>query len=387
MRVLMVHDIGRADGGAEVLLTRTIEALRSRGHDVLVLTSDSPVPESGFADATFHAADNTQFGKFCHYLHNFDAVRTLGRMLDEFKPDVVHLHTVTKASPGVLRLLGRRHVPAVMTLHDYGLLYPRMHKALPRDVFCGLGDEACCAEHAGAGRYYFELIRTGLHLRYRHAIRTFIAPSHFVAGVAKAQGLEPVEVLPNPGPDAIPAPSKPDAARIVYSGRLEPEKGVLELLQSFELVRQKVPEAELVVAGGGSLLKELHRRKLPGVTVTGHIPAADVEKYYQHATVLAVPSLWPEPFGLIGPEAMRYGVPVVASGTGGMREWALEGQTALIADPRDAAAFADALTRLITHTELRKHLSVQALAKVQDFSLARYIKRLEQIYERARHVV
>ncbi len=385
MRVLMVHDIGVVDGGAEVLLTRTTEALTRRGHDLFVLSSDSPEPT--FAQASFHAADQTQIGKLKYYLHNPGAAKALAKVLDEFQPDVVHLHTITKASPSILRLLKKRHIPTVMTLHDYGLLYPRMHKALPREQFCGFGDEACCVAHAGVGRYYFELLRTGLHMQQRDAVRTFIAPSYFVADIAERVGFKPLEVLPNPGLDGKAPAHKPDEALIVYSGRLEPEKGIHELISSFELVRQKVPKAELVIVGGGSLLSELKSLKMPGLTVTGFIPYLEVEKYYQRATVLAVPSLWPEPFGLIGPEAMRFGVPVVASGTGGMGEWALADQTALIADPRDAKAFAHALIRVITDKKLQAKLSKNALDKVKDFSLDIHVQKLEDIYERARHAV
>jgi glycosyltransferase involved in cell wall biosynthesis len=382
VKILMVHDIGMPEGGAEILLTREVEALSARGHEVLVLTSDAKEPT--FAHAIFHVADETYLGKIKYYLYNPDAARTLAKVLTEFKPDIVHLHTITKASPSILRVLRRRHVPTVMTLHDYGLLYPRMGTVLAREAFCGLGDEACCAQHAGLGRYWFERLRTGLHFRARRAIRTFIAPSYFVADVAERQGLTPLEVLPNPGIDAEAPARKPDEALIVYPGRLEPEKGINELIASFELVRQKVPKAKLVLVGGGSLFEELSQRKLPGVTLTGLIPYAKVETYYQRATVLTVPSLWPEPFGLIGPEAMRFGLPIVASGTGGMTEWALEDQTAIIADPRNTQAFADALTQVLQDQKLQSKLSRNSLVKVKDFSLEIHVANLEKIYERAR---
>ena len=339
MKILMVHDIGFVDGGAETLLLRTARALKNRGHEIFILTSDAGQPT--FADATFRANDTTQLGKLKTYLHNRSAARVLTKVLDEFQPDVVHLHTVTKASPSILRVLTKRHIPAVMTLHDYGLLYPRMHKVLPRQQFCGLGDEACCARHAGFGRYYFELLRTGLHIRAARVVRTFVAPSHFVATIAVSQGLEPVKTLLNPAPDGDVVPARsPDPTTILYSGRIEPEKGVPELIRSFALVRQKIPKAKLVLVGGGSLLNELKSARAAGVTFMGQLPFAELERQYQRAAVLAVPSLWPEPFGLIGPEAMRYGLPIVASGRGGMREWALEGQTALIANPQDTQAFA-----------------------------------------------
>jgi glycosyltransferase involved in cell wall biosynthesis len=384
MKILMIHDIGTPEGGAEILLTRTIEALTKRGHEVFVLTSDAKEPT--FAHETYHVADQTQLGKIRYYLYNRNASQALMKVLNKFHPDIVHLHTITKASPSILRVLRRRHMPTVMTLHDYGLLYPRMGTALAREQFCGLGDEACCAAHAGRGRYYFEWLRTGWHLRNRRAVRTFITPSYFVADVAERQGFTPLEVLPNPGIDAEAPARKAEEALIVYSGRLEPEKGIHELIASFELVRQKIPKAKLVIVGGGSLFEELSKRKMPGVTITGLLPYAKVEKYYQRATVLAVPSLWPEPFGLIGPEAMRFGLPIVASGTGGMGEWALEDQTAIIADPHDTRVFADALIRVLSDQKLQNKLSGNTLAKVKDFSLDIHVQNLEQIYERARRV-
>jgi len=386
MKIVMIHDIGFVDGGAEVLLLRTVETLRSHGHKVFILTSDTGTPT--FADATFHADDATQVGKLKTYLYNPDAARSLAKVLDTFRPDVVHLHTITKASPSILRVLKRRRVPAVTTLHDYGLLYPRMYKVLPREQYCGLGDEACCARHAGFGRYYFELLRTGLHLHASRAVQAFVAPSHFVATIAASQGLEPVMALPNPAPDDDAVQERsPNPATILYAGRIEPEKGVRELVRSFVLVRQKIPGAKLVLVGGGSLLDKLKGARTAGVTFMGQRSFAELERQYQRAAVLAVPSLWPEPFGLIGPEAMRYGLPIVASGRGGMREWAIDGQTALLASPQDTQAFASALVHVLSDKKIQDTLSRGGRTKVRDFSLDVYTQGLEKTYDRARQAV
>jgi glycosyltransferase involved in cell wall biosynthesis len=387
MRILVVHDIGVLEGGAEILLTRTSAELRRQGHEVRTLTSDSPIPT--FADATYRANDATIVGKLSHYLYNGSAKKALLRELRAFKPDIVHLHTLTKASPAIMDVLA--DVPTVMTLHDYGLMYPLLHKVLPQKDFCGYGDVACCPRHAGILRYYFESLRVRLYRIKRKKITSYIVPSRFVAAVASKLGYEPVVLLRNS--IELAAPSKKKVARspytILFVGRLEAEKGAMELFEAVKLVLRHVPDARLVIVGTGTEERALRQRIArdglqDSIELRGQLPYADIEDLYRSATVLAVPSLWPEPFGLIGPEAMQFGLPVVSSGRGGMSDWADDGRNALIADPQNTAAFADALTRILRDGQLRATLAQQALKDAREFSMQRYVTELIAVYERAR---
>jgi glycosyltransferase involved in cell wall biosynthesis len=110
-----------------------------------------------------------------------------------------------------------------------------------------------------------------------------------------------------------------------------------------------------------------------------------VDDEYASSDVLAVPSLWPEPFGIVGLEAMQHALPVVASRTGGIPEWLLDGETGYLTQPDDALDLAAKLSMLAESETLRDEFGQRALAHVREtFSWERHWERFVQIVEAAR---
>jgi glycosyltransferase involved in cell wall biosynthesis len=137
---------------------------------------------------------------------------------------------------------------------------------------------------------------------------------------------------------------------VLCASRLTPLKGIDELLRAFAAMR--VP-AKLVLAGAGNAAARLRRltETHPArdrIIFAGHLDTDALRAAFARAAVVAVPSLWPEPFGLVGIEALAAGRPVVASGTGGMADWALKRLGVQTARPGDPAAFAAALDRSLS---------------------------------------
>jgi glycosyltransferase involved in cell wall biosynthesis len=140
---------------------------------------------------------------------------------------------------------------------------------------------------------------------------------------------------------------------VVYVGRLEQLKGPGVLLDALGPVSRGLDRpVHATFAGEGQYAAALEReaRRVqaawPAVTVTftGKLLPDEVQTLLSQATLLAVPSLWPEPFGLVGLEAASHGVPAVAFAVGGIREWLHEGITGHFARERGSAqALADAI--------------------------------------------
>src|SRR5262249_14827019 len=153
--------------------------------------------------------------------------------------------------------------------------------------------------------------------------------SHYVKQQATASGYPTgqLEVLPcfAEVPELPPA----DECRptVLFVGRVVAEKGLDALLRAFALVtrpsRLAVVGDGLALARAGALAGGLGLGER--VEFAGWATGARLARYYREAAVLAVPSLWPEPFGLVGLEAMSYGLPVVAFGVGGIPEWLEDG--------------------------------------------------------------
>ena len=151
----------------------------------------------------------------------------------------------------------------------------------------------------------------------------------------------------------------------IYVGRLEPEKGIERLLSEFALLLQEVPSARLHVLGDGSLRDAVARAAAEigePVVLRGPVSPEEAMRAICGAAFAVVPSLWPEPFGLIGPEAFACGVPVVGSGRGGMADWLKHEANGLIADPTSPGELASAMKRLLTESQSHAALPGRSLS-------------------------
>jgi glycosyltransferase involved in cell wall biosynthesis len=387
MKMLFVHDYSFEAGGAERLISQERVELARRGHTTEIASLDAPDLYGDAAAWTAPFVDpNSRLKSLALQLHHPRALRAVERVAARFLPDVVHYHSLTRLSPTVLAL--SRRVPSVLTLHDYATLYPRLAKMCPSEPFCGTGDFACCARHAGAPRYAFERLRTYEHLRqYRH-LGGVLVPSRYMEDVARRCGLPHVICCPN---GIAAACSVPPATRrrdeILYVGRVEAEKGVLALLAAFELVADASATASLTFAGEGAASSDVsslakRSRHAARVFLAGRVRPEDLATRYASCRILAVPSLWPEPFGLVGVEAMRAGTPVVGSGRGGMTDWLEDGRNGLIADPEDAGEFAHAMLRLIDDDDMYTRFSEACRRTAAEFDMSHHVDTLEAIYAR-----
>jgi glycogen(starch) synthase len=130
----------------------------------------------------------------------------------------------------------------------------------------------------------------------------------------------------------------------LFAGRLEPEKGILFLLDRWPEIRDILRIGEVRIAGDGSLRPELERKisdGLSGVTYLGPLSIARMAREMAYSAFVIVPSLWEEPFGAVAIEAVAAGALVVASNRGGLAE--ATGDLGFLYDPDDPASFRHAL--------------------------------------------
>ena len=92
---------------------------------------------------------------------------------------------------------------------------------------------------------------------------------------------------------------------------------------------------------------------------------------------MVIPSCWPEPFGLIGLEAMRNARPVVAFNVGGIPDWCDNGKTGITVPQQDVSAFAEALEKLLTNYALAQEMGINGVRKVAlQFSFEKNLDKL-----------
>jgi glycosyltransferase involved in cell wall biosynthesis len=176
----------------------------------------------------------------------------------------------------------------------------------------------------------------------------------------------------------------PDELLLSIVAVLRAFKNADTLLRAAALLRQRGVRFRLVVAGDGSLLPELQElSKRLGIEENVHWLGycTDPTTLLQASDVFILPSVG-EAFGLVLPEAMACGVPVVGSRSGAIPELIEEGKTGLLATPGDEVSFADALETLARDEQLRKRMGRNGLARVHEkFTVDRDVAETMRIYE------
>lgn len=385
MRILLVHDVDKEVGGAETVLLQTKLGLESVGNSVKILAGHYNGASNSFADYSFQPHDTSPLGKLIFHTYNPYAVKALKAAITDFKPDVIHYHSVSKLSVGAIHV--NKEIPKLMTFHDYGLFWPQLREILPKKSYCGLGDGACCIKHVGPFRFCFERFRTYLFHINRRNISYYIAPSTFMGEVALKLGYSPVQVIPNPlvQQHILGEIQKSINHRLLFVGRLEAEKGTAELLHAFSLVSKQFPDSKLIIAGDGSEKNALLRLSAlleltEKVTFIGQVNRKRLFKEYAMAQLVIIPSLWPEPFGLVGIEALSTGTPVIASGRGGM-DWLNDGVNGLMIDPDDQTSFGTTIIKLFSDDARYIKLAKGTKTTSSIYSLESYTSSLTQRFD------
>ena len=198
-------------------------------------------------------------------------------------------------------------------------------------------------------------------------------------------------VIPN-GIDAeLFACAEPAAEgqRILFVGRLSPEKGIQHLIQAMPAVLAKFADAKLLLVGNGPLLGEVRDQVTrlgltDSVQFAGRQPRSAMPRWYGEATLVVLPSIQ-ESFGVVLIEAMASGRAVVASRVGGIPEVLADGECGLLVPPGDSGQLAQAITRLLADEHERASLAAKGRARVEAiYRSEAVVDRLIDVYNETR---
>jgi len=182
--------------------------------------------------------------------------------------------------------------------------------------------------------------------------------------------------------DARPPAARPFSGRVLFMGRLTNLKGWHHLVEAVPAAAERLGRPlTLVVAGDGpdraAFEAACARRGVP-CEFRGWLTGTPLADELRTADLLAVPSLWPEPFGLVGLDAARVGLPVVAYAVGGIPEWLVPGWSGELAPgrPPQPAALADAMVRALDRPDHWQRLRAGAWETARSFTVEAHVARL-----------
>lgn len=368
MKILLLNDMSTPLGGAEIYCLQLRKLLRRAGHEVRFLSSNVGAEDLRQADIEFKSAKNRVANRLLQTYNPF-AARALRQELDRFQPDVVHLHLfLNHLSPSVLRPL--RAVPTVHTEHTYQSICLTGQRMLPNGAPCEDRYGTACLSNRclPAPLWAVDMLQRWILNRQQSAINlrlTVSRHSQDLIGTYSAQTPLLQRCFSTRPVAKVPFPKAPPTA--CYIGRLVAKKGVDRLINAFAAAKANVPDARLLIAGTGPEDASLRRLAASlglaeAVSFLGHVHNDDLDTVYRRAHFQVIPSLWPEPFGIVAQEAHSAGRPVIATHGGALAETVRDTETGYLVPPDDTEALANRLAKMLSDPDRCRRMGARALA-------------------------
>lgn len=340
MKVLIVNKFFYPRGGDCIVAMSTRRLLQSQGHEVRVFSMTHPdnaeLPESGsFAPAVdFSGGIPQKLRGVSRVLGGAGVKNAFRKVLDDFRPDVVHFHNIhSYLSPSIVEEAHRCGIRTVWTLHDYKLICPAYACLRPDGTVCSecIATPSAvslhrCMKGSRVQSKLAELEKKKYNpSRLAAATDLFIAPSRFMKEMMEKGGYPAGKIVEicnfiDPDKEAVYAASDAGSGRgdyFCYVGRLSREKGLETLMEA-----ARKSGVEMKIAGDGPLAQDLKEKygAVPGISFLGKLNAAEVAQLLLGAKASVIPSQWYEnnPLGVI--ESLCAGTPVIGSDMGGIPE-------------------------------------------------------------------
>lgn len=385
MKVLLVNKFLYPRGGAETYIFRIGEELKKLGHSVEyfgmydsknivgnelnLTTKEMDFRGSGLGIATYPF----------RIVYSVEAERKIGKVLDAFKPDVVHLNNIHfHLTPSVISACRKRSMPVVWTVHDYQLLCPN------HLFYNGHICTDCLDGHYGhciKGRCIHESLAKsvmGMMEAYFYKSRElydyvslYICPSRFMEKMIRENLSKDKAVFLQNFLEQIPEVMGEKEDYVLYFGRISEEKGIDQIVAA----AKALPGIPFKVAGSGP--EEDKVKGIPNIDFVGFKTGEELHTLIAHAAFSLYPSVWYENCPLSIMESLSLKTPVITKDLGGMAELVEDGVTGYRV--KDKEEFIDRIRQL--------HNDKLLLEEMQDnctsatfMDLPEYVNKLLDIY-------
>ena len=393
-RILIANKFYYPRGGDCIVAMNLERLLKDQGHEVAVFAMQYPENvDSGWNG--YYASQVDFAGPLGNNLNAAkrlmgwgDIKSAFNKILDDFKPDIVHMHNIhSYLSPVLAKLAKRRGCRVVWTLHDYKLVCPSYaclldgkpcERCIGRGKMQVLKNRCMKGSFAASAMAWLEALKWNRNVLDRY-VDAFICPSQFMASKMKKDGFDPEKlhvVCNHIDPKKQELFGSLDIERedyYVYVGRLSDEKGVETLLN----VASQLPHT-LKLAGDGPLRKQLEEQyaSCRNIEFLGHQDAIQVAKLLSKARFSVVPSEWYENNPLSVIESLCAGTPVVGARIGGIPEL-LNDDNGITFASGSREELATAINR--AYSAEWHHDTIKETAKLR-FSPNEHIKQIFDIY-------
>lgn len=360
------------------------QLLKAHRHDVAVYSMNYPDNERSQWSRYWPTA-MTKFDALTRPFGSRQVKRGFARLMDDFKPDVVHLNNIhTQLSPIIAEIAHERGAKVIWTIHDMKLLCPRYdcRRNGKSCELCCTGEKINCFRHS-----CMKNSRLASWIGYREAVvwnrerldactDVFLSPSEFVAGKMIAGGFDhqKVKVLNNfIDVDKCKNADYNKNDYYCYVGRLSNEKGCETLVT----VARELPY-RLLVVGGGPMEAQLRQMSADNIDFVGYKQWDEIKKIMKSSKFLVIPSEWYENNPLTVIEAHSLGTPVLGARIGGIPELIEEGINGMTFTSGDKNDLKDKIQSMFTAQFDEDAIALKAIGR---YSSESYYEKLLNIYK------
>ncbi|MBU3111073.1 glycosyltransferase [Clostridium lacusfryxellense] len=342
MKILMVNKFLYPNGGSETYIFKLGEYITSIGHEVQYFGMEDERNIVGnkvgsyTSNMNFHGNYLTKLIYPFKIIYSFEARKKIRQVLNDFKPDVVHLNNFNfQITPSIIYEIKKDKLPIIFTAHDYQLVCPNhMLYDLKTKGMCNKcldGNYANCLKnkcvHGSVMKSILGMMEATLYkmLHTYRKIDKIICPSQFLERkLVTNKDLKSKTVAIHNFIDLVEAKEVVKEDYILYFGRFSEEKGIKNLIK----VCKELPYIKFVFAGSGPLEEELSG--ITNIKNIGFQHGQTLEDIIRKAQFTLYTSEWYEncPFSVM--ESQMYGTPVIGANIGGIPELIEVGKTGLL---------------------------------------------------------
>ena len=391
MKIVLANKFYYRRGGDCIYTMNVEKMLREKGHEVAVFAMQYPENEES-EWSKYWPSNMTKLKAITRPFGDGEVMRKFGKLLDDFKPDVVHLNNIhTQLSPVIAKMAHERGIRVVWTLHDTKLVCP-CYTCTRDGKWCTecFTDKKAVIRHRcmhgglpGAIIGYREIMKWNREALEEYT-DLFLPPSQFMMDTCVEGGYSPEKfrVLCNfIDVTKVKGLKGEDVKRLkgdyyVYLGRVSEEKGVRTLCKAAAQLDKK-----LIVIGGGPLCEELKREsEESGATIEfkGQMLWEEFMPILRGARFMILPSECSENNPLTVIESLSLGTPVLGARIGGIPELIEEGVSGMTFTSGDVEDLKDKIKKMFNH-----EFDYDAIAKnaVERYSSEAYYEKLMAFYK------
>jgi glycosyltransferase involved in cell wall biosynthesis len=379
MRILHINPPARPVGGTETYIASLMRAQMDRGDEVALAHTDSA----------------TELGDDLAYISLPSGSREALDPIERWDPELVHIHGDALSVEVEARVEDRCAV--VRSHHNISFVCAAGTHYFRDGTICTRAHGPGCLANLvlkGCAHRVDLRVPVSQHRRNNRQLPLFrsaaanVVYSAYVKSLAVQNGLpaERCHVIPYFVERLAEPPSQAPRPNIAFVGRVARYKGLDLLLTALE--QTSASWDRLFVVGDGWDV-DYCMRLAERLAIADHVDflgwrdPTEVADVLAASRVVVVPSRWPEPFGIVGIEAMAQARPVIGSRVGGIPDWLAHRETGLLVAPGDANELADALDAVIGDSSAAQLMGEEGWRRVERFSVANHLEALDSVYHQA----